>query len=355
MPLFFRFLILAALCCTGTVGYGQDDISEDVRMKFLSVDQSGTAQVVDDPASANSIGIFLYGYEDFLNLRLINRQAFDVWINGRMFFSGRFDLVLPKQEIFRMANSDTAYVSLHARNAFSELDARIYYDELEPIALVYPIGTRQAKSHQSMMITATIVFGIVLGVFRIVTSAGLNIQGLLRSTGMFRSHDVNTRELTPVKFIETLLGAVLIGFAMWFLFGFDQEATLVRSLLTWAQYIFIIGIGLFAKYFFIRAISALYGLSQISVQQFTDFVRVTLLSAIALTVIFLAAYWFGFYKEVSFGVVWKYYFLFVQLAFLIYFFLRVTVGTTVKKLSIFSYLCTTEILGAFIVALIFTK
>ncbi|MFY0687718.1 MAG: DUF4271 domain-containing protein [Cyclobacteriaceae bacterium] len=317
---------------------------------------NGEASLVVNPAEYTTIGFFLERTDEFDHVEVCNNTDFSVWFNGQLKFPSVECFSLRKTEIFGAKDPDIIYVSLYCETNFEMIDARLYRQGLESVAVTYPILERSVSGHHDFYIVALLLFLMFLGYVRWfhfgAFSAVFSLQLFRRN---LREYFQQKLEVNTSMIVQMVMLSMLVAFSYWFANkGTTNTSGLLISLISWLKYTGIIMGVLLLKLYFVQLISKLNSFESITQSQLGEFVRLALHASMLHALILQLNFWlFPEWQLENTFLVTSYYLLF-YLVFVVKYFIQVTSNTRYKKLHIFSYLCTTEILGAFLVALIFT-
>jgi hypothetical protein len=112
---------------------------------------------------------------------------------------------------------------------------------------------------------------------------------------------------------------------------------------------------LLIKYTVVGLFGYLHQLKSLSHFQFSVFVNFTMGICLIFLIFVNSLLWFSFYESNALTEFWNYYFLGAIILFYIYLSFYMSLTKEVRKFHIIAYLCSTEFLGIFYIALILIK
>ncbi len=339
--------------------FGQDDLieKEDLSIRFISVSTSNDINIVTDFFAHKNIGLFLDSQEDYDVIKICNGDPFNVWLNSRLHFTNLLCLEMTKTDLLQITKSDSIYLALSTDGDFRSISAILFDNDFDRTIISNPIEPRVGPDLNSLFIIVFLVQVLLVGYLKYYLPATFDdlfkVSIFRKSTSTERTNEF---DLTLV--ILSVILSSLSGFAFWYINDFSNPnyyGDLNMSLLGWLGYSAVILGALIFKYFLISAITRLNSFRNLAYTQVYDFLRFFTTLSLLLVAIFFGKYWLDIFGKSAGSWIWKHYYFIAYVVFLIYYYYKIGLNLRYKKLHIISYLCTTEILGAVIIALIFTK
>jgi hypothetical protein len=331
-------------------------VSEDLSLRLLELNEGKELVFSTDITSSSTIGFFLAKAESFEKLSLQDSIPFSVWVDGKMVQSETKDFEAEKSRLFQDADSDTLFLVLISSSQFQNLDASLLLLKDSGIALKNLPTERHIHYFQDWMIIGLLVIG--LGAILMKTFFPSLFRLLFRINLLTRRGDEESGEIN----IETLVAALIMSMMVAYVYLLselmsDDSEILSNWLLIvqWIEATLVILLTLMIKYVLLRVVAWLNGVRKIVNIQFNDFIKFFTIAALLLLVIECLQYWIGYYGAFNIKSLVTNTWMIIYLVFGIYFFQKLSMLTSFKKLHIISYLCTTEFIGAFLIALIIYK
>ncbi len=350
--IFFLILLIPVFTSAQEVANRQID---DLTFRLLSVQSKNDVSLATDLNNLQVIGLFVTEAEPFKYLEICNQQPFNVWIEDQMHFEQKDCWRISRNELFEISPNDSVFISLQTAGSFNTIKAGTYGNVTANPTIINQILPRGSDYSSNLVI---IFFLSVLAVFGVVKNEyrrsffGI-LGGSLRINPRIEQEEIDFGSIVLILFTS-----LLISFAYWYIQVYSSAFyidNLPMNLIQVGRFLIITLIAFAAKFIFIRIIAQLNGFRNIAWEQLIEFVRYSSVLASILIIIVLVKFWGGDLDSRASGWFWQFYFVAAYIGFIIYYYFKLGVNSNYRKLHIISYLCTTEILGATIIALIFTK
>ena len=237
-------------------------------------------------------------------------------------------------------------------------DLKGYLIDLKTISLSKELnGTKKTNIQYDFFIIQVLVLLFVIGLMRRFDLPFLFSLATRPILFSFRGVASNFTFKENYKLILRItFSSIFLGLSYWFIENYqpDQNFSLVKNLVSWLIFsCYAFGL-LLIKYITVITFGYLHQLKPLSHHQFSVFVNF-----ISGPVYFFnLRQWSSvllFYEPFVLTKFWNYYFLGAIILFCIYFFLFMSFQKEARKFHIILYLCSTEILGIFYIALILIK
>jgi len=320
--------------------------------KILKIDYNGDIELSLNPDGQKLLGCFVSRDTSLLSLVLSNDNPFTVWIDGKLYKADEdyHDLLI--SDIFsNNASEDTVFVSFYDEKGFTDFRYEFVYRQISQETSDTNVQLRQATFNKNVLIVLFLFFLLLLAIFRF--SSGDTIVSYFQKV-FLRNIRVSIFENdSNTTYLEIVLASFLTGMAVWHIenSGENYFVDYFRlQLLDYLKYSGITLLFLIAKYLLLRLVSFLNGLTGVHLIQFVDFLKFLIVISIILNLLFFTIYWSGYYPVAYISNTWEYFYPVMYILFTLYYFFKLSSAVTGKKLLIISYLCTTEILGAYLVA-----
>ncbi len=330
---------------------------DDLTLRFISVSPEGNASMVSDYSNFSTLGFFIRKTENFDIMKICNGDFFNVWFNSRLYFTDQTCLELGKDDIFQKVESDSVYIVINTDGDFNELEAETLTNDFDRAIIYYPINSRYSDESRSTLITISLSLILIFGLLKYYLYAFFSD---LFKASLFRR--ISSRERTDEFDQNILIGSLILSLAgsycYWYVNDLSNPAfnmDYLPSILRWLLYAVIIFLALVFKYFFINLIAKLNSFRNLAYIQIYDFLKFFTLISVIFSSIFVAKFWLDFLNTEADHWLWRNFYLLAYIVFLLYYFYKMSFELKYKKLHIISYLCTTEILGVLIIAIIFTQ
>lgn len=329
---------------------------EDLTLRFLTTDSDGAIHIATNYKDYSTIGIFLTENEKFDELEICNDDQFNIWMNNRLRFDNKSCFRISKDSLFLLAGKDSLFLVLNTKGDFRSVIAKAKSENFTLSAFDNLITPKWQAAEGDLMILMLLTNIILFGILRrgyprlykeLFNGPYLGIQTQFRQT-----------QIEPLKIFLTLFVSVLAGSCIWYVRDYSSPTHVFDfypDLFAWFRYILLVVIFVGLKYVFIQIVSGLNSFKILPEFQIYDFLRISALFMLVLFVFINVEYWVGHAIIEERGLAWGHYFTVANTVFLLYFFYQSAFSLKYSKLHIFSYLCTTEILGAVLIAIIFTK
>ncbi len=293
----------------------------------------------------------------FSELLIESSQQMTIWINNQLAVSNIHSCAIPIGQIYADGNQDSVILMVEGIQKTRDLNA--YLNELNTISVSKDLNeVKKTNMQYDFFIIQVLVLLFVIGLMRrfdlpfLFSLATRPILFSFRGVGSNSTFKENYKLILRVTFLS-----IFLGISYWFLENYQpgQNFTLVKNLVSWLIYsCYAFGL-LLIKYIIVNVFGHLHQLKPLSHYQFSVFVNF-ISGACLLFLIYVNGHlWFLFYEPYVLTKFWNYYFLGVIILFCFYFFIYMTLQKEVRKFHIILYLCSTEILGIFYIALILIK
>lgn len=346
-----RYLLLLVLLFAHFSQRAQGKIDPD-SPKLLTVKEGNDIELTLDPNHQGLLGIFLGQDSLIKSLEVRDVIPFSVWVDGRLYAddSTYHNLNLKSIADFT-TGKDTAFVSFYSSSSFRNFESRYVYNVEESQLTNTSVQFRKETKNRRLFTYFFIVFLLLVGLFRYTSPSGFF---LYFSKVFFRSIRVSTfDEEDSITIFEAAIASFLVALALWhmldgetpYLPGYERT-----QVLRFLYYGGMVSLFFMAKFLLLRFIAYLNGLGTIYKVQFVDFLKYILVTSIFLNVIFFTLYWLDPSPEEYMSSTWRYLYPALYVFFVAYYFFKLSAAVPGKKLLIISYLCTTEIVGAYIIS-----
>lgn len=349
----FRLLLLILLAALHLDVSGQEDKFPAGSPKLLNVESRNDIRLTLSPQEHNLLGLFV-GYDTTIaGINVSSRNEFSVWVDGKLFAPEKNKHQLSIDELLgSYRGRDTVFVVFYARSNFKNFQcAYIESSGTEEEIQVNPIKLRSAMDSRHTFAIFFLFFLLIVAFFRYLSSYGFFSYF---NKVFFRSLRVSTfDENSQTILFETIITSLLTGMAMWHIF--DGKSVYLPNFFieqsgNMLKYSGFAALFLTGKYLVLRLSAYLNGLRSLYMVQFTDFLKFLLMCGIILNTIFFSLYWLDSSPANYLSDNWVYFYPTAYLLFISYYFFKLSASVPGKKLLIISYLCSTEIVGAYIVA-----
>jgi hypothetical protein len=344
--LFFIAVVLSSISL-----HGQTRVDAN-SPKLLTIGDENDIELTLDPNQHRLLGIFLGRDSLISSLEVSDSRPFSVWVDGRLYEDDSTYHSLSLTEISDFSDkADTAFVSFYSTTRFQNFESRYVYRSTDNQLADSSIQFKKEVKNRRLFTYFFIFFLLLIGFFRYTSPSGFF---LYFSKVFFRSIRVSTfDEDDSITVFEALIASCLVALAIWhildgetpYLPGYERTQFFRFLFYTGMVSLFFIG-----KFLLLRFIAYLNGLGTIYRVQFVDFLKFILVSSIFLNVVFFALYWLDSTPEEYLSNSWRYLYPLLYLFFIGYYFFKLSAAVPGKKLLIISYLCTTEIVGAYIIS-----
>lgn len=354
----FTFLVALLITISNALSQSNDSLNvvENLTLRFLRLGQTGELVLNTEITQSNAIGCYISEKEDFDRLFISDNTNFSIWIDGQLIQSNEKTFNITKESLFEGARNDTKFISVVSTNPFSNLTAYLLAADSKKIGLINLPISKKEHYFQDWLIISVLILLASVGTMRIWMPSMFRF--------LFTMDSLATREENVASEFnfESLLSTLFVSLAIGFLFNtatlMDSDKEIISNAylyLDWFKSSFVIFFALLAKYILLTIVAWLNAISKVVNIQYHTFLKAYVIGALVLILISLAHYWTSYYSGFHiFGWVSRSLFV-IYFIYLIYLFQKLLASTHCKKLHIISYLCTTEFIGAFLIALIIYK
>ena len=305
---------------------------------------------------ASVLGFYLTTLDEFEYLSICNSDSFSIWKSGQMIKDYNLCWEQVRSSIMQQDQEDTVYLTLMSKGNFSNLSINLLAENISTITVDNLPEARKIHYFQEWAIFMLSLIGLFTALIRI-TNPSLFVY-------LTKVRWVTTRE-DEIEFefnIDMILAIIFVSLITVFNYQLiihwnsDQEILSTGFLLLESiWYVILLALFFLAKYFFIYLMAKINALAAIVGTQFIEFIKFFSVAGLLFVLLMQAWYWLGYYTDFKSGWIIENFYLLVYSLFIGYFFLKLAQQTHYKKLHIISYLCTTEFIGVFLLALIIYK
>ncbi len=335
---------------------GHTVITKNISDQFIWTDE-----VEDTITSMSGIDAFAYlilpNNLIFRELLIESSQQMTIWMNNQLLVSNIYSCTLPIGQIYTDGNKDP--IILIVEGTQKGRDLKGYLIDLKTSSPTKGLnGTKKTSMHYDFFIIQVLVLLFVIGLMRrfdLPFLFNLAVRPILfssRGVGSNFTFKENYKLILRVIFLS-----IFLGISYWFLKNYQpgQNFSLVKNLVSWLIYsCYAFGL-LLIKYITVITFGYLHQLKTLSYYQFSVFVNFISGACLFFLIYVNSHLWLFFYEPILLTKFWNYYFVGATILFCIYFFFYISFQKETRKFHIILYLCSTEILGIFYVALILIK
>jgi hypothetical protein len=332
-------------------------ITEDLTLRFFIVEKDGSISVATDYPSYQTLGIFITSQELYDGIYLCNEDPFNIWINGRMYHHDVECEEYSKATFFSNTENDTLFITLNTKGDFGDIVAYTYNNNIQASVSTSPVVPKSKNNYRSFVIVASVTIIFLWGILRLYFSTLFNSLfkiNLFRRVRRSESSGAFDYSMAILVLLLSLMGS----FSYWLIDIRTNQTEgyfLIDHLSIWIRNAMVVFVLIVLKYLVIRLVSNLNSLQGIAFTQISDFIKFFSIASLLVVIVLSGQFWFNYYEMSLPGVFWIYYFEIVYILFILYLFYKIGLSVRYRNLHIISYLCTTEITGALIVALVFIK
>ena len=350
---FFLFVFLGPMIAFPK---GHSIITKNISAEFIWSDE-----VEDTITSSSAIDASAYlvlpNNLIFRELLIESGQQMNIWINNRLVASKIYSCTIPIGQIYTDGNQDTIVLMVEGIKKVRDLKG--YLLDLKTISLSKELnGTKKTNMQYDFFIIQVLVLLFVIGLMR---RFDLPFLFSLATRPIFFSSRGVVSNFTFKENYKLILritfSSIFLGLSYWFIENYqpDQNFSLVKNLVSWLIFsCYAFGL-LLIKYITVITFGYLHQLKPLSHHQFSVFVNFISGACLFFLIYVNGHLWLLFYEPFVLTKFWNYYFLGAIILFCIYFFLFMSFQKEARKFHIILYLCSTEILGIFYIALILIK
>ena len=350
------FLFIVFLGSTIAFPAGHSVITKNISDQFIWTDEvEGTiTSFSGDDASAYLV---LPNNLIFSELLIESSQQMTIWINNRLVVSNIHSCAIPIGQIYADGDQDSVILMVEGIQKTRDLNA--YLNELNINSVSKVLNeVKKTNMQYDFFIIQVLVLLFVVGLMRrfdlpfLFSLATRPILFPFRGVGSNFTFKENYKLILRVSFLS-----IFLGISYWFLENYQpvQNFSLARNLVSWLIYSFYAFGLLLIKYIIVITFGYLHQLKPLSHYQFSAFVNFITGACLFFLIYVNIHLWFLYYEPNVLPKFWNYYFLGAIILFYIYFFFYMSFQKETRKFHIILYLCSTEILGIFYIALILIK
>jgi hypothetical protein len=330
-------------------------VVEDLSLRLLQLDKSDELVLNTDISESGVLGFYVEMAEPFDQLKLCGSVPFSVWLDGRLIVSQSKCVAFEKASLFA-EEKNAIFFTIVSDKQFSNLQAMLLSFRSYDFELTNLPTERKTHDFQEWLIIALLIISLGAGIIKLLSPALFKLLftvnlGASRKDGLIGEFS-----------LETLLGTVFVSLMVAFVYAgaslMEDDTEAISNWLifaNWLKIAFYVLVGMLIKYVLLSVIAWLNDIPGVVNLQFHDFLKFFSVSSLLLMIILGLYYWLGYYGEFHVLKIVTNVWVVVYLIFMIYLFIKLDSWTHCKKLHIISYLCTTEFIGAFLIALIIYK
>lgn len=340
-----------------TVVVSQSRQYVDLSTDFIFIDREGKPSIALNTQNIKSLGFYLEQSRKFDSLILDGQNPFSVWINGQLIAEGSNSYALSKRDLSIEGQMNLVYISV-----FSDKSLHLFSAKLLSLgaATLKPFENQnryQTDQVVSLFVVSMLVF--VFGYSFAGRSTGLGLGKLLFVDNRYRQSNVSLQqsgELISIG-VSALFVSLLMGYLhLLYVHGddlyFDRFLVIVTS---WVYYTVISFAILIAKYVIILTVSRLFHIQSVKDMQFGNFLNFLLIALGMTTFIIQVKFWSNYSADFGNLESFQFFYIVSYSLFLFYMFIKLITVTSFRKLHIIAYLCATEIVWAFALAILYFK
>lgn len=328
---------------------------EDLSLRLYKLDNKDLTFSAD-LSKEDALGFYLTSTDRFDVLQMCSVNSFTVWQDGKMIHDQSVCLDLSNQEIVLNSLVDTTYFALVTNGSFQGLEVNLFADRAELMRLENLPIDRAERQINEWTVVVLFIIGVLAVAIRHQNHALFSFLSTVR-IGRIRNEEID------VEFnLDILISIVFVSLVSSYNYQMLSQMSSNGEIVSYWMLVFetlkltfFLSLVLVTKYILISALARINALSIIIGTQFIDFIKFFSISGLVFFVILQLRFWLGYYADIQSFWVFENYYLLVYALFIFYFFFKLTQVTQYKKLHIISYLCTTEFVGVFLLALIIYK
>jgi hypothetical protein len=304
----------------------------------------------------NVLGFYVTRQDEFDLLKICSTDSFTLWRQGQMLSDLSLCYEISFSEYNALSSSDTVYFAMLSEGYFQGLDIKLYAESTSSVEILNPVGPRVLEQERDWSIIMLFLLGVFAAIIRYQNPALFaflfSLQGKKR-----RGTEIDV-ELNLDLFIAILFVSSINIFNLKLLGQVSSVSDLLTTsdlLISSLSFTFLLCFALVSKYFVISLLAEINTLSRLKGIQFVDFLKFFSIGGLLVGVVLQALFWGGYLTDFQTFWVFRNIYLIIYAVFILYFYVRLARETSYKKLHIISYLCTTEFVGVFLLALIIYK
>jgi len=280
-----------------------------------------------------------------------------IWINNQLTALNVYTSTIPIGQIYAESTQDSTILMITAIQEIKDLQA--YLIGLNAASLSKDLnGTQKVNVQHDFLIMQVLILLLIVGLMKRYDPVFL--LNLVKRPFRLGSRDLDydfTFKGSYKLILRVSFLSILLGISYWFLEDYqpDQSYPLTENLMSWLIYSFYALGLLLIKYTVVGLFGYLHQLKSLSHFQFSVFVNFTMGICLIFLIFVNSLLWFSFYESNALTEFWNYYFLGATILFYIYLSFYMSLTKEVRKFHIIAYLCSTEFLGIFYIALILIK
>ena len=348
IQLYFRSCIFLIVAIAGYAVTGQDLSTPNM----VTIDNEGRVSITFSPQNHDLLGLFYYRDQRILGIEVSADNNFSIWKNGILLTPETKSRKFTTDQLLS-GEEDTVFLAFHARSNFENFKSRFITEAEIRQEEKNPIFVRSTIFSKNAFVLFTLAFILLIGSYKYLSSVSL--LEYFRKIFFKRMRIYSGFEEARLRIHELIIISLSVGISMWQIKGNHDQvigyelSTQIYDVLLYSGYTLLFLAG---KFVLLRSIARLNGLEKFETVQFIDFTKFYLILSLILNAILFFLYWMGDVGEYSISANWEYFYPITYLIFIVFYFFKLSNVLPRKKLLLISYLCTTEILGAFIVSIV---
>ena len=331
-------------------------IVEDLSLRFLQLDRADELVLTTDIKASSTIGFYVSANESFDKITICDSVPFSVWIEGLLVQQNSQCFERSRQQLFENRRAETLFITLVSSSNFNSLKADLLASDSRFMELRNLPTDREIHHFQEWLIISLLILGFSAGLIRIF------MPSLFQLLFGFGSSPSRQNEFAVEFSFESLVGSLFVSLLVGFIYQsaglMENDSEIISNkllYLDWLEASALVFVGLMLKYLLLSLVAWLNAISGVVNLQYHDFIKFFSLTSLSLLIVVGSYYWIAYYGEFHIQSFVTNSLIIVYMVYMIYLFQRLLVWTHCKKLHIISYLCTTEFIGAFLIALIIYK
>lgn len=356
---FSRQLLVLLFVCGGVSASGQSptpmNVVEDLSLRLYRLDSSELS------FSANLdqedvLGFYITRSDRFDLLSICNTDSFTIWRQGQMIQDLTVCYQVSSELISTKSDTDTVYFTILSSGYFEGLDIKLLAERVDGMQLQNIISLKHSSASKEW----SILMLFVLGLFAVfIRNQNANLFSYLFRINARPARDMELEVELDLNLLLSICFVSLMSVVnIQFMHLLTSESSVVSTLSLLADTVrltLLVALLLLLRFFLISVVSGLNMLAAVKGAQFMEFIKFFSIGGVLLWVTLQARYWLSYgYEFRSFWLSDNFYLIIYSL-FILYFYIGLVQRSSLKKLHIISYLCTTELIGIFLLALIIYK
>ena len=352
--------MLFYLSSNSLFGVTRLDSIQDISNRFVrSEARQDTGHISDTIFYERSL--LLYKEDQFQSLWIRNNDPITIWIAGKLWATKVDSITLNREEIYNH-RADSIKLVVQSQQEFVELAAafiapRSFVISIENLleTTELPMVEKQVPESVNFVIIATLIVLLFIAINKMVSTKPLFKMSF--GFGLRETENENLFQFGPRTLFHSIYLSFLGGLCYWCLCDYKQHLVIQteESLGSWFYYTLILFCFLVLKYLLTIVFSEINELKSFYQFQFGTFVKFYSIISLAFLTMVSINFWIFHYDQIAFAKVWGFYFIMAAGIFSIYLFLYMASVKGIRKMRIIAYLCSTEFIGAFLIALALLK